>query len=149
MSSVDQATTIDLETVRRQSMENPVYYVQYAHARIASIGRVASEQGVERRALDEVDLSPLTHERELELLRALADLPDVVAEACLTRAPHKVTTWVRELAGRFHGFYHDCRVLGEGVDAEVTQARLWLVEGTRVGLAIGLGLLGVSAPESM
>jgi arginyl-tRNA synthetase len=60
-----------------------------------------------------------------------------------------VATWVRELAGRFHGFYHDCRVLGEGIDPELTQARLWLVEGAQSGLAIGLGLLGVSAPESM
>jgi arginyl-tRNA synthetase len=149
MSSVDQSTTIDLNVVRQQSMENPVYYVQYAHARIASIARVAAEQGVERGPLESVDLTLLTHERELDLLRALAELPDVVADACLTRAPHKVTTWVRALAGRFHGFYHDCRVLGEGVDAELTQARLWLVEATQVGLAIGLGLLGVSAPESM
>ena len=149
MSSVDQSTTIDLETVRRKSMDNPVYYVQYAHARIASIGRVAAEQGVERADLSAVDLALLTHERELDLLRSLAELPDVVVDATLTRSPHKVTTWVRDLAGRFHGFYHDCRVLGEGVDPGLTQARLWLVDATRVGLAIGLGLLGVSAPESM
>ncbi len=70
-------------------------------------------------------------------------------DACVTRSPHKVTTWVRELAGRFHGFYHDCRVLGEGVDPGLTQARLWLVEAARIGLAIGLDLLGVSAPDSM
>ena len=111
--------------------------------------RVAAERGVERLALDDVDLSLLQHERELDLLRGLADLPDVVADATETRSPHKVTTWSQELAGRFHGFYHDCRVLGEGVDADLTQARLWLVEATRVGLAIGLGLLGVSAPDSM
>ncbi|MEW6153386.1 MAG: arginine--tRNA ligase [Actinomycetota bacterium] len=149
MSSIDQATTIDLESVRRRSMDNPVYYVQYAHARTASIARVAREQGVERRPLAEVDLSVLTGERELDLLRSLAELPDVVADACLTRSPHKVTTWVRELAGRFHSFYHECRVLGEGVEPGVTQARLWLVEATRVGLAAGLGLLGASAPDSM
>ena len=149
LSSVDQSTTIDLENVRRKSMDNPVFYVQYAHARIASIGRVAAEQGVARQPLSDVDLSSLSHERELDLLRSLADLPDAVADACLTRAPHKVTTWVRDLAGRFHSFYHDCRVLGEGIDPELTQARLWLVEATQVGLAIGLGLLGVSAPESM
>ena len=74
--------------------------------------------------------------------------PDVVGLASAERAPHKVTTWVRELAGRFHGFYHDCYVMGD-VPPELTQARLWLVEAARVGLAIGLGLLGVSAPESM
>ena len=69
--------------------------------------------------------------------------------ACRDRAPHKVTTWVRQLAGDFHGFYHDCYVMGEGISEELTQARLWLVEGARIGLAVGLGLLGVSAPDSM
>ncbi|MDQ6796933.1 MAG: arginine--tRNA ligase [Actinomycetota bacterium] len=153
MSSIDQATTIDLEAVRRQSMDNPVYYVQYAHARIASVSRVAAERGVVRRPLAEVDLALLGDERELDVLRSLAELPDVVLAACQTRAPHKVTTWVLELAGRFHGFYHDCSILGPAgtdvVDHDLTQARLWLVEATRVGLAVALGLLGVSAPESM
>ncbi|MBK9179298.1 MAG: arginine--tRNA ligase [Acidimicrobiales bacterium] len=147
LSSVDSAPTIDLAVIRSQSRENPVYYVQYAHARIASIGRVAAERGIARRPLAEVDLSLVAHERELDLLRSLSELPDVVPIALAERAPHKVTTWVRELADRFHGFYHDCSVLGEG--DQVTQARLWLVEATRVGLAVGLGLLGVSAPESM
>ena len=149
LQSIATRQVFDLETVVSQSMENPVFYVQYAHARIASIGRVAAEQGVARRPLEDVDLGRLGHPRELDVLRSLAGLPDVVADACVTRAPHKVATWVRELAGRFHGFYHDCRVLGEGVDSELTQARLWLVEAARIGLAIGLGLLGVSAPESM
>ena len=102
-----------------------------------------------RAPVADVDLSLLVHERELEVLRTLEQLPDVVELACVERAPHKVTTWVRELADRFHGFYHDCYVIGEGVSPELTQARLWLVEATRIGLAIGLGLLGVSAPESM
>jgi arginyl-tRNA synthetase len=83
------------------------------------------------------------------VLRSLSELPDVVLDAMRERAPHKVTTWVRELAGRFHGFYHDCYVMGEGVDDDLTQARLWLVEAARVGLAIGLDLLGVEAPERM
>jgi arginyl-tRNA synthetase len=96
-----------------------------------------------------VDLGPLTHERELDVLRSLAELPTVVDLAARELAPHKVTTWVRELAGAFHGFYHDCRVMGEGVDADTTQARLWLVEASRIGLAIALELLGVSAPETM
>jgi len=153
MSSIDQATTIDLDAVRRQSMDNPVYYVQYAHARIASVSRVAAERGVLRRPIAEVDLAMLGDERELDVLRSLAELPDVVLAACQTRAPHKVATWVLELAGRFHGFYHDCSILGPAgtdvVDHDLTQARLWLVEATRVGLAVALGLLGVSAPESM
>jgi arginyl-tRNA synthetase len=146
--SIDSPQTIDLDLITAQSNENPVFYVQYANARIHSIGRKAVEAGVERRPLDTVDLSLLVHERELELLRSLSELPEVVALACVDRAPHKVTTWVRELADRFHGFYHDCYVLGD-VPPELTQARLWLVEGARTGLAIGLDLLGVSAPESM
>lgn len=149
LQSISTRQTFDIERVVSQSMENPVYYIQYAHARIASIRRKAAEVGVERRPLTEVDLSVLVHERELDLLRSLAELPEVVLDACVSRAPHKVTAWSQELAGRLHGFYHDCRVLGEGVWPEVTQARLWLVEATRVGLAIGLGLLGVSAPDSM
>jgi arginyl-tRNA synthetase len=149
MSSVDQATTLDLDVVRSTTMENPVYYVQYAHARIASIARVAAERGVERPPLEATDLGLLVHERELDVLRSLSEFGDVVLAACVERAPHKVTTWVRELAGRFHGFYHDCYVMGEGVPPELTSARLWLVEAARLGLVVGLGLLGVTAPESM
>jgi arginyl-tRNA synthetase len=148
LQSIDTKQLFDIDLVRSQAMDNPVYYVQYAHARISSIGRVAAERGVERRPLGDVDMSLLTHERELDVLRSLAELPDVVGLASAERAPHKVTTWVRELAGRFHGFYHDCYVIGD-VPPELTQARLWLVEAARVGLAIGLDLLGVSAPESM
>lgn len=149
VSSIDQPTVLDLALVREQTMENPVYYVQYAHARIASIARTARERGFERRPLGEVSLDGLVHPRELELLRSIEDLPGVVALAAQERAPHKVTAWVRELAGRFHGFYHDCRVLDEEGGEELVQARLWLVEAARVGLAIGLDLLGVSAPETM
>ncbi len=149
MSSLDQATTFDLASVREQSVDNPVYYVQMASARIGGVGRKAAERGVVRAPLGEVDLSLLTHPRELELIRCLEELPEVVADAAADRAPTKVTTWVRRLAGCFHGFYHDCPILSDEVDPGLTQARLWLVEATRIGLAIGLGLLGVSAPEAM
>lgn len=149
VSSIDQSTTIDLDKVRSESRESPVFYIQYAHARIHSIGRFAAEQNVVRASLDDVDLSVLTHERELDILRSLSQLPEIVELAAAERAPHKVTAWVRELADRFHGFYHDCRVLGDGVAAEQMQARLWLVESARIGFAIGLDLLGVTAPESM
>ncbi|MGH9084437.1 MAG: DALR anticodon-binding domain-containing protein, partial [Acidimicrobiales bacterium] len=148
LQSIDSPQTIDLDLITVQSNENPVFYVQYANARIHSIGRRAAEAGIVRRPLDDVDLSLLAHERELDVLRKLDELPEVVALACADRAPHKVTTWVRELADRFHGFYHDCYVIGD-VPPELTQARLWLVEAARTGLAIGLDLLGVSAPESM
>ncbi|MGH9297564.1 MAG: arginine--tRNA ligase, partial [Acidimicrobiales bacterium] len=149
LSSIDQATTLDIDAVAQRSMENPVFYVQYAHARIASIGRVAADRGVKRVALAEADLSLLTHPRELEVLRDLVDLPRVVREASLERAPYKVTNWIRSLAADFHGFYHDCYVMGEGISPELTQARLWLVETARIGLAIGLDLLGVHAPDEM
>ncbi len=149
MSSLDQASTLDLDVVRSSSMENPVYYVQYAHARIASIERVMVERGVERQPLDSVDLGALVHDRELELLRRIEELPDTVVEAARDRAPHRVTTWVRNLAGAFHGFYHDCPVLAPSVPTELAQARLWLVEASRISLGIGLDLLGVSAPREM
>lgn len=149
MSTLDQATTFDLASVREQSSENPVYYVQMASARIGGMARKAGEKSVTRRELSEVDLSLLTHDRELELLRCLEELPEVVADAAIDRLPTKITTWVRRLAGLFHGFYHDCPILADDVDPDLAQARLWLVEATRIGLAIGLGLLGVSAPEAM
>jgi len=149
MSSLDQAATFDLATVREQSADNPVFYVQMASARIGGVGRKAAERGIVRAPLTDVDLGLLTHPRELEVLRCLEELPEVVADAAIDRAPTKVTTWVRKLASCFHGFYHDCPILADDVDPAVTQARLWLVEASRIGLAIGLGLLGVSAPEAM
>ncbi len=149
LQSIDSRQTVDLAEVASQGMDNPVYYVQMAHARIHGITRRAAEAGFTRGPLADVDLSLLTHERELDILRSLSELPDVVRLATVDRAPHKVTTWVRELAGAFHGFYHDCYVVGDGISPELTQARLWLVESARIGLSIGLDLLGVSAPESM
>jgi arginyl-tRNA synthetase len=149
LSSVDHETTLNLDVVKEQSAENPVYYIQYAHARIASIGRVAADRALARNPLSSTSLALLAHPRELQVLRDLADLPRVVAEAAVERAPFKVTNWLRQLAADFHGFYHDCRVIGDEGEEELTQARLWLVEATRIGLAIGLGLLGVRAPEAM
>ena len=147
LQGIDSQQTFDLDVVTSQSMENPVYYVQYAHARAASIARRAVEAGVALERLELTDLSPLTHERETELLRALALYPAVVAEATETRAPQKISTWVRDFARAFHGFYRDCRVITD--DSELTQARLWLSVAARVGLANALGLLGVSAPDEM
>ncbi len=148
LQSIDSQQTIDLGLITSQSNENPVFYVQYANARIHSIMGKAADAGVERAPLADVDLSVLTHEREIELLRTLSELPDVLGVAARERTPHTITNWVRELADRFHGFYHDCYVIGD-VPAELTQARLWLVESARIGLSIGLDLLGVSAPEQM
>jgi len=147
LQGIDTAQTFDLDVVTAQSMENPVYYVQYAHARIASIGRKATERGVTRLPLLDASLAPLVHEREIELLRALEAFPGVVEEAAVMRAPHRVTTWVRDFAKAFHGFYRDCKVISD--DAALTQARLWLAEACRLGLAGALAILGVDAPDEM
>ena len=149
LQSSDTRLTFDLDLVTSRAMENPVYYVQYAHARISSIFKHAAERGVDRQPLPDTDLTLLCHPRELELLRALDLLGESVQTAALERAPHKLITWLRDTAGAFHGFYHDCYVMGEGVTPELTQARLWLTDATRVGLRVGLDLVGVSAPESM
>lgn len=147
LQSLDRRQIIDLKVVTAESLENPVYYVQYAHARICSLLREATERGIERPPLKQAVISSLTSPRELALLRTLSELPDAVAGAARERAPHKLTTWVRRLAGDFHGFYHDCPVLCDS--NELRGARLWLTEGARIGLVVALGLLGVSAPTSM
>jgi arginyl-tRNA synthetase len=149
LQSIDSAQTFDFDVVTSEGNDNPVYYVQMAYARIRSIKKVAAERGIERVPFGVADRSLLSHERELEVLRELSLLPEVLATAAVDRAPHRITTWVRELAGAVHGFYHDCHVMGDGVSPELTQARLWLVEAAEIGLAIGLDLLGVDAPESM
>lgn len=149
LQSVDSPQTVDLDLIVRQSNENPVYYVQMANARIRSIGRVAGERSIVRSPLAEVDLAQLVHERELEVMRQLYVLPEVVALAARERAPHKVTTWVRELAASVHGFYHDCPVLSPDTPEPLRQARWWLAEAAGVGLRVGLDLLGVTAPDAM
>ncbi len=149
LQSVDSPQTVDLDLIVAQSNENPVFYVQMANVRVRSIGRVAAERGIEQLPLEQADLSLLVHERELEILRQLFVLPEVVELAARERAPHKVTTWVRELAGAVHGFYHDCPVLSPDTPDDLRQARWWLAEAAGTGLRVGLELLGVTAPERM
>ncbi len=149
LQSVDSPQTVDLGLIVAQSNENPVFYVQMANARIRSIARVAAERGIERLPLDQVDLTVLSHDRELEVLRQLFVLPEVVELAARERAPHKVTTWVRELAGAVHGFYHDCPILSPETPDDLRQARWWLMEAAGTGLRVGLDLLGVDAPDQM
>ncbi|HEX6869849.1 MAG TPA: arginine--tRNA ligase, partial [Micromonosporaceae bacterium] len=147
--SVDSSIDIDLELWTRASPDNPVFYVQYAHARIAALLRNAAELGVVRR--DDFEPALLVHERESDLLKALGEFPAVVSTAAELREPHRVARYLEELAGVYHKFYDACRVLprtGE-TPTELTNARLWLVEASRVVLANGLALLGVSAPERM
>lgn len=149
LQSIDTRQSVDLNALVAKTLDNPVFYVHYAHARVHGIVRKAAERGIVRANRADVDRTLLVHERELDVLRVLADLPDVVATAANDRSPHKITTWVRELAGAFQSMYHDCPILRDDVDPGVQQARLWLVEAARIGLAIGLDLLGVSAPERM
>jgi arginyl-tRNA synthetase len=153
MNTIDRATTLDLKVARSQTMENPVHYVRYAYARIASIFRqqadADSNKSVVRLPLSQVDLTKLEHPMELAMLKSLAELPDFVLLAATAREPHQVTTWLRTMAGQFHSFYADCKVLGSEVLPETSQARLCLLEGVRIGLTIGLELLGVTAPERM
>ena len=108
--SIDTRLMFDLDVVVQRTMDNPVFYVQMAHARLAGIARNALAKGVVRRPLADVDLGLLVHQRELEILTLLNDLPDVVVEATHRRAPNKVVTWVRDLAAAVHGFHHDCWV---------------------------------------
>jgi arginyl-tRNA synthetase len=145
--SNDRPMNFDIAEVARQSLENPVYYVQYGHARIASILRKARGEGIVQVAVDDADLAALASEPELDLLRALADVPATIAVAAELRAPHKLTHAAQELAATFHRFYTTCRVVSD--DERLTQARLWLVAGTKQVLATLLDLVGVSAPESM
>lgn len=157
--SADQAIDFDIEVAKKQDSSNPVYYVQYAHARICSILRKAGEArgmnvesaGIEEivaeLGLDDIDLSPLAHESELALMRKMADFSDLVAGAARDRAPFRLTHYAQELAGLFHSFYGNCHVLGE--EESVEKARLALVDSTRIVLALSLDLLGVSAPGRM
>ena len=147
---VDSPLVLDLDLLISRSNDNPVFYVQYAHARISSVLRGAEDLGIDWRGAD-VDLSLLTHERETALLGLIGELPRVVGTASELREPHRVARYLEELANGYHKFYDVCRVLPMA-DAElepINVARLWLCAAARQTLANGLGMLGVSAPERM
>ncbi len=147
MRSHDSPLDFDLELAKKESSENPVYYVQYAHARICSILRVAGEQGWTVPAAAETDLSVLREEQELALMKKLDEFPEEVLTSATERAPHRLTRYSMEVADAFHKFYDTCRVVSD--DRSLTQARLVLVDATRIVLKNVLGLLGVTAPERM
>jgi len=138
---------IDLDLWAKATSDNPVFYVQYAHARVSSILRNAADLGLEPGSHPDL----LTHEKEGELLRALAEFPRVVAAATSLREPHRVARYLEETAASYHRFYDNCRVLpmGDEDPTDLHRARLRLVEATRIVLANGLGLIGVSAPDRM
>ena len=147
----DSPLTLDVEQITRASSDNPVYYVQYAHARLSSILRNAADLGITAEPGEGLDLGLLTHEREGELLRALAGFPRVVAGAAQLREPHRVARYLEDTASTFHKFYDVCRVLPQGDEepSALHRARLALVAATRTVVANGLDLLGVTAPERM
>ena len=143
----DSKLEFDLELAKEKSNDNPVYYVQYAHARICSILRNAREQGVPIPDPGSVDLTLLDLPEEKELIRHMAALPDVIEGAAISMEPHRITTYLRETATTLHSYYYHHRVLMD--DARVTGARLAMVLGVRTAIAKALALLGVSAPERM
>lgn len=148
MRSLDTQLDFDLDLAKSHSNENPVYYIQYAHARIYSIYRQAKEAGANL-SMDwsDVKWDTLTNEYELELIKKMAAFPEEVQRAARERAPHRIAHFVHELAGMFHTFYNHCRIIQEDKDLE--KARLALVTAVRITIANSLAILGVSAPEKM
>jgi len=147
MRSTNAHLDFDLDLARRQNDENPAYYVQYAHARIASILRFAAERGLKADATAGAAEPGLSHPAEQTLARKLAAFPEVVRGAALAREPHRLPAYLQESAAVFHRFYHECRVVTD--DAPLSVARLRLAEATRLVLKSGLALMGVTAPERM
>ncbi len=137
----------DLDLARDESEENPVFYVQYAHARVASLGRFAEERGYEVPDADDVDLTDLSSGDANPLILLLAEFPRLVAGAARAREPHRLTTYLRDVSARFHSYYHDHRIVTD--DSGASMARLFLSQATRTVLRNGLRLLGVSAPDRM
>ena len=150
-ASADSPIDLDTGLLTVQSAANPVYYVQYAHARLSRVQRNAAEMGIVRGTPDGFDSGLLTHQRESDLLGMLSEFPRVVASAAELREVHRVARYLEQLAGAYHRWYDTCRILpyhDEPVTG-VNTARLWLAEATRIVLRNGMALLGVSAPERM
>lgn len=145
MRSPDSHFDFDLELAKEKSQDNPIYYAQYAHARICSILKQAKEQGVEVTA--DADFSTITNEKAIDLLKKIAEFEPTIESAAESRAPHRLTNYIQDLASAFHKFYNAEKVLTD--DAEKTKAHIALVDAVRITLHNALALVGVSAPESM
>ncbi|TAM84092.1 MAG: arginine--tRNA ligase [Jatrophihabitans sp.] len=147
-SAIDSTLDIDLDVLVKRSNDNPVYYVQYAHARTCNAGRNAEQVGI---GLDTFVPELLDNPHEAALLTALGEFPRVVAAAADLRSPHRVARYLEDLAGNYHRWYDECRIVPKGDEPieDVNRTRAWLNEATRIVLANGLELLGVSAPERM
>ena len=143
----DSKLDFDLELVKQKTMDNPVYYVQYAHARICSLNRKAAEAGIKAAAVGPDSLALLDTEWDMEMLKLLDQYPDYVEAAARTRSPHLISTYLQELASTLHRYYTNCHVIS--AESDVASARLMLLQCVAGVVADGLGLLGVSAPESM
>lgn len=147
MRNPNSPLDFDLELAKEKSSENPVYYIQYAHARVCSLLRMAKEQGVNLPQAKGINLEVLVQEAELDLIKKLAELPLEIRESALTREPQKIARYTYDLAGLFHAFYNSCRILGE--EEEILLARLCLAQATGQVLRNTLDILGLSAPERM
>lgn len=147
MRKADSQLEFDLDLATKTSQENPVYYVQYAHARLHSIRRQAEAKGVVLGSLQDAPIDRLTQDDEIQLLKAMAGFPALVQGAALDLAPHRLVFYLQDVAAQFHSYYNKHRIVSE--DEELSRARLWLAMGLRVVLRNGLALIGVSAPESM
>ncbi len=147
MRSPESHLDFDMQLAKEKSQENPVYYVQYAHARICSIFRQAEAAGVKLVSLEHIDCTLLNSQEEIDLLRRIADFPDEIKIAARTLAPHRIARYVLDLAGLFHSFYNHHRVLND--DLSLQSARLLLMETTRITIKNALDILGVTAPQQM
>jgi arginyl-tRNA synthetase len=147
MRRSDSHLDFDLELAKRRSNENPVYYVQYAHARICSILRMAAERGLAPPAYGEIDPGLLRLPEEIDLIKAIIRFPEVVEAAARTLEPHRLTFYLNDLAALFHSYYNKNKVLSD--DGAITRARLFLVRSVLTVLKNALKMLGVSTPEKM
>lgn len=147
MRRLDSPLEFDLELAKRQSNENPVYYVQYAHARLCSVARQAGEQGIRLKDFDQIKLDLLTQPEELKLMKRLDTYPRLIEESARALEPHRLTFYLLDLAGILHNYYNKHRIIS--TDEDLTQARLLLVGAVRTVMANALEVLGVTAPESM
>lgn len=147
MRSLDSQLDFDINLAKSRSNDNPVYYIQYAHARIHSIYNQVRDAGIKFGEWDAVDFSPLTSELELELIKKMAEYPEEITQSAEHRAPHRIARYLYDLASMFHSFYRQGRIIG--VDSELQQARLGLITAIALVLRQGLGILGISAPEKM
>ncbi len=147
MRSLDSQLDFDLDLAKSKSNENPVYYIQYAYARIASIFRQAAEDGITLEEIDYTKLDLLTSECEVDLIKKLGEYQEEITDAAKERAPHRIARYVHDLSGQFHTFYNQCRI--KGVDRDLQLARMGLALAVQTTIRHALGILGISAPEKM